>query len=109
MSTYVATGYDPAAKGCTYPGCGTQQTTHMDGIHGRRCASHPSGFDPGHAVRLMVAGHADAALDYVRRDTYRLPCPECRTEVLVLDGGRLAFHYMTPGIGPACPGSGVAA
>jgi hypothetical protein len=55
-----------AAHGCTEDGCGTQDTTVVDGFHGRRCDDHAPGFDPRRAVGLMVAGFPGAALAYVR-------------------------------------------
>lgn len=95
--------YTTAKDGCT--ACGSQDTVTLDGHHGRRCGSHPPGFSPDKAVRLMVAGHADEALDYVRAAEYKQPCPVCRVEVTVLEGGRLAFHYQAPGLGSPCPGA----
>ena len=57
-------GYTTAAEGCTV--CGTQQTETLSGLHGRRCAAHPAGFDPNTAVAILMAGWPGAAAAYVR-------------------------------------------
>ena len=64
-------GYDPAATGCTAPGCGTQQTSTLDGIHGRRCADHPPTFsrrwyDECVRNRLGVTAYVRTALERLR-------------------------------------------
>lgn len=48
--------YNPGHKGCTYPGCGVQDTATVDGVHGRRCAEHPPTADdsPKEASRDRV-------------------------------------------------------
>ena len=62
-------GWPPTAPaGCTAPGCGTQNTTTVDGVHGRRCAEHPPTFDPARAVHLAMSGRLDTALGYCRTD-----------------------------------------
>jgi hypothetical protein len=60
------TGYSPAWEGCTAPGCGTQETSTVDGVHGRRCDKHPPMFSPELAVQLAVNMSPDAALAYCR-------------------------------------------
>ena len=100
--------YDTAKRGCSWPGCGTQDTETLSN-KGRRCADHPPGFDPDRAVQLMTSGKREQALDYIAAEVYRQPCPVCRTEITVLDGGVLAYHYTCAGIGLPCPGSGEAA
>jgi hypothetical protein len=57
-----------ATDGCTAPGCGTQNTVTLDGVHGRRCAEHPPTFDPAHAVELAVDGRLETALGYCRAE-----------------------------------------
>ena len=59
-----------SSAGCTFDvayrkPCG-EPGVLMDGIAGRRCAEHPSVFDPVRAVALMVAGQTETALRYVR-------------------------------------------
>lgn len=52
----------------------------------------------------MVKGETEAALEYCRQEVFKEPCPVCKHEVTVLDGGRLAMHYQAPGLGSICPG-----
>ena len=63
--------YPAPRNGCTFEvahrkPCNSQDTVQVDGVVGRRCADHPSTFDPHHAVALMVSGQPWAALAYVR-------------------------------------------
>lgn len=64
MTTLEA--YNPAAGGCTV--CGSQDTTTVDGVCGRRCADHPPTFDPEHAVKLAARVSTEAAVAYVRTE-----------------------------------------
>lgn len=57
---------DGAREGCTT--CGSQQTETVDGINGRRCAEHPSVFDPATAVELARRGDMATALTYCRQE-----------------------------------------
>jgi hypothetical protein len=98
-------GYTTAKNGCTYPGCGTQDTDTLSGHVGRRCRDHAPGFSPDRAVALMMKGESEAAISYCQQDVFKEPCPVCRLPVTVLDGGRLAWHYQAPGLGSPCPGS----
>lgn len=61
MSTPI--NYNPARVGCTC--CGTQKTATVDGIHGRRCAACPPGFDRAHVTRLLEHGWSATALAYL--------------------------------------------
>jgi hypothetical protein len=45
VTDYLSTGYNPAKGGCTI--CSSQDTTSLDGVHGRRCADHAPRFDGG--------------------------------------------------------------
>lgn len=63
--SYRCAGYNPAHLGCTADGCGTQDTTTLDGLHGRRCEAHAPVFDPTVAVELMRTD-LGAACDYCR-------------------------------------------
>jgi hypothetical protein len=63
--TLRTTGYNPIHAGCTFPGCGVQDTVTCCGRLGRRCADHPPVFDPEHAVALMTVD-LGAAVDYCR-------------------------------------------
>lgn len=51
-------------KGCTV--CGTEDTATVDGVSGRRCATHPPAFQPDRAVELAVTGDLPSALAYCR-------------------------------------------
>lgn len=51
---------------CTARDCDSTDIATVDGITGRRCATHPPTFDPDTAVELMRRGLPGAALAYVR-------------------------------------------
>ena len=53
-----------SSRGCMV--CNTQQTVLVDGYGGRRCADHPTTFDPQRAVDLMLDGMPATAFSYVR-------------------------------------------
>lgn len=54
--------------GCTQLGCHTQDTATVDGVYGRRCATHPPTFDSHRAVRLAATGWLRTALAYCRTE-----------------------------------------
>jgi hypothetical protein len=68
VTDYLSTGYNPAKGGCTI--CSSQDTTSLDGVHGRRCADHAPRFDRTHYESLVRDGGDVAA--YIRT-VLRLP------------------------------------
>lgn len=60
--------YNPALNGCTFTGCGTQDTATVDGHHGRRCTQHPPTFEPAQAVNLAIKLSPAAAFSYCRTE-----------------------------------------
>jgi hypothetical protein len=69
VTDYLNTGYNPAKGGCTV--CGCQDTVSLDGVHGRRCAQHPPGYDRTH-YDALVRDRGDVAA-YIRTALRLLP------------------------------------
>jgi hypothetical protein len=63
--SFRTTGYNPAHRGCSADGCGSQNAVVMCPRFGRRCAEHVPPFDPTHAATLATTD-LGAAIDYIR-------------------------------------------